>query len=56
MSERKKAKSLTADRCSLCGNTKVTREDFDSEASWREFKFSRMCQECQNKNILERDA
>jgi len=54
MSDREKTKGLTANHCSLCGSTKVSREDFDSEASWREFKFSRMCQECQDKNILER--
>ena len=49
-------KGLDDDKCSLCGSTKVKKEDFSSDAAWREFKFSKLCQKCQDDNILERGA
>ena len=34
--------------CVICGSTKILRDDFKDELSWREFNISHMCQECQD--------
>ena len=35
--------------CALCGSEKVRYNDFKDSLSWKEFKISGMCQECQDK-------
>ena len=32
--------------CPFCGSTKVNREDFRNEISWKEFNQAGMCQKC----------
>lgn len=41
------------DFCVICRSTKVKREDFCDELSWKEFGISRMCQVCQDKVFSE---
>ena len=36
-------------RCPLCKSYKVKYNDFKDSLSWKEFKISGMCQECQDK-------
>lgn len=34
--------------CVMCGKGPFNREDFVDELSWREYKISGMCQDCQD--------
>ena len=38
-------------RCAICGSYKVRYDDFKDSLSWKEFKISHMCQECQDKTF-----
>ena len=40
--------SVNEGKCPWCGSTKLKREDFTSELSWKEFGISGLCQECQD--------
>jgi len=35
-------------KCPWCGSTKLGREDFKNEISFKEFGISGLCQECQD--------
>lgn len=37
--------------CVFCGNTKVNREDFRDQLSWKEYGISHMCMKCQDKTF-----
>ena len=38
-------------KCPFCGKEIKGREDFKDELSWREYKISGLCQECQDKTF-----
>jgi len=43
-------------RCIICGSNKVEYNDFTDSVSRKEFRISRMCQECQDKLWDEWDS
>jgi hypothetical protein len=42
----KEVERVERGECPFCGSTKVKREDFRDEKSWREFHISGLCQLC----------
>jgi hypothetical protein len=40
-------------QCPFCGSTKVKRENFKDELSWKEYKQSGMCGPCQDRTFTE---
>ena len=38
-------------KCPFCGKEIKGRKDFKDELSWREYKISGLCQECQDKTF-----
>lgn len=45
----KEMENLKNGLCVFCKSTKLSREDFKDELSWKEFQTSGMCQKCQDK-------
>lgn len=37
--------------CPFCGKGGMIKEDFRDESSWKEFKLSHMCQQCQDETF-----